>query len=73
MPDARRTNGDHGLLLGCIGPDPLRGPRGPDTDYTRNQAHQHRDRALAELEAAGVVDAEALESLRAIIVGVIKA
>jgi hypothetical protein len=42
-------------------------------DYTRDQAHQHRDRALAELEAAGVVDAEALESLRATIVGVIKA
>jgi geranylgeranyl diphosphate synthase type I len=42
-------------------------------DYTRDQARAHRDRALAELEAAGVVDAEALESLRAIIVGVIKA
>ncbi len=42
-------------------------------DYTRDQARQHRDRALAELEAAGVVDAEALESLRGIIVGVIKA
>ncbi|MGZ6273112.1 MAG: polyprenyl synthetase family protein, partial [Candidatus Limnocylindrales bacterium] len=42
-------------------------------DYTRDQAREHRDRALAELEAAGVVDAEALESLRAIIVGVIKA
>ncbi len=38
-------------------------------DYTRDQAREHRDRALAELEAAGVVDAEALESLRAIIVG----
>ena len=42
-------------------------------DYTRDQARRHRDRALAELEAAGVVDAEALESLRGIIVGVIKA
>jgi geranylgeranyl diphosphate synthase type I len=42
-------------------------------DYTRDQARQHRDRALAELEAAGVVDAGALESLRGIIVGVIKA
>ncbi len=42
-------------------------------DYTRDQARHHRDQALAELEAAGVVDAEALESLRAIIVGVIKA
>jgi geranylgeranyl diphosphate synthase, type I len=42
-------------------------------DYTRARAHEHRDRALAELEAAGVADAAALESLRAIIVGVIKA
>ena len=42
-------------------------------DYTREQAREHRDRALAELEGAGVVDAEALESLREIIVGVIKA
>jgi geranylgeranyl diphosphate synthase type I len=42
-------------------------------DYTRDQAGLHRDRALAELEAAGVVDAEALESLRGIIVGMIKA
>jgi len=42
-------------------------------DYTREQAREHRDRALAELEGAGVVDAEALESLRDIIVGVIKA
>jgi geranylgeranyl diphosphate synthase type I len=42
-------------------------------DYTRDRAREHRDRALAELEAAGVVDAEALESLRAIIVDVIKA
>jgi geranylgeranyl diphosphate synthase type I len=42
-------------------------------DYTRDRAREHRDRALAELQAAGVVDAEALESLRGIIVGVIKA
>jgi len=42
-------------------------------DYTRDQARLYRDRALAELEAAGVVDAQALESLRGIIVGVIKA
>jgi geranylgeranyl diphosphate synthase type I len=42
-------------------------------DYTREQARLHRDRALAELEAAGVVDAEALESLRGIILGAIKA
>jgi geranylgeranyl diphosphate synthase, type I len=42
-------------------------------DYTRDQAHDYRDRALAELDAAGVVDAGSLESLRGIIVGVIKA
>ena len=42
-------------------------------DYTRDQARAYRDRALAELDAAGVVDAGALESLRGIIVGVIKA
>jgi geranylgeranyl diphosphate synthase, type I len=42
-------------------------------DYTRDRAREYRDRALAELDAAGVVDAEALESLRALIVGVIKA
>jgi geranylgeranyl diphosphate synthase type I len=42
-------------------------------DYTRDQAHQYRDRALAELDAAGVVDAGALEALRQIMVGVIGA
>jgi len=42
-------------------------------DFTRDQARSYRDKALAELDAAGVVDAEALESLRAIIVGVIQA
>jgi geranylgeranyl diphosphate synthase type I len=42
-------------------------------DYTRDQARQYRDQALTELEAAGVVDADALESLRKIIVEVIKA
>ena len=42
-------------------------------DYTRTQAREHRDRAITELEAAGVVDAGALDALRGIIVGVIKA
>jgi geranylgeranyl diphosphate synthase, type I len=42
-------------------------------DYTRSKAREHRDQALAELESAGIVDAGALESLRGIIVGVIKA
>jgi len=42
-------------------------------DYTRDKAREYRDKALAELDAASVVDAGALESLRGIIVGVIKA
>ena len=42
-------------------------------DYTREQARLYRDRAIAEMEAAGVGDAAALEALRGIIVGVIKA
>ncbi|MGD0123261.1 MAG: polyprenyl synthetase family protein [Candidatus Limnocylindrales bacterium] len=42
-------------------------------DYTRDRARDYRDKALAELDAAGVVDAGALESLRDIVVGVIKA
>jgi geranylgeranyl diphosphate synthase, type I len=42
-------------------------------DYTRDQARHYRDQALAELDAAGVVDAAALDALRGIIVGVIKA
>ena len=42
-------------------------------DYTRDQARRYRDKALAELDAAGVVDADSLEALRGIIVGVIKA
>ena len=42
-------------------------------DYTRDQARDNRDRALSELEAAGVVDAEALQALRGIIVGASKA
>ena len=42
-------------------------------DYTRDQARRNRDEALAELEAAGVVGGEALESIRGIVLGVIKA
>jgi geranylgeranyl diphosphate synthase type I len=42
-------------------------------DYTRAQAKEHRDRALAEIEAAGVVDPEALAALRQIVLDVIKA
>ncbi|HEU6440189.1 MAG TPA: polyprenyl synthetase family protein, partial [Terriglobales bacterium] len=42
-------------------------------EYTRSRAASYRDQALVELAAAGVSDAEALDSLRALIVGVIKA
>ena len=42
-------------------------------DYTRDQARSHRDRALTELEAAGVANQEALDSIRGIILSVIKA
>jgi geranylgeranyl diphosphate synthase type I len=42
-------------------------------DYTRDQARERRDRALAELEAAGVVKSDVLESIRGIVLGVIKA
>jgi geranylgeranyl diphosphate synthase type I len=42
-------------------------------DYTRDQARLYRDKALAELDAAGVIDADALDALRDIIVGAIKA
>ena len=67
---------------------PLRGPAAPSAtvaeiveilgaagarDYTRDQARQHRDRALAELDAAGVVLPEARARLEEIIVSVIAA
>ena len=42
-------------------------------DYTRDQARRYRDEALAELDAAGVVQADAREALEAIIVRVITA
>lgn len=42
-------------------------------DYTRDQARHYRDEALAELDAAGVVDAAARARLQEIIVGVIAA
>jgi geranylgeranyl diphosphate synthase, type I len=42
-------------------------------DYTRDQARRYRDEALAELEAAGTVDAAAREGLEQIIVSVISA
>lgn len=42
-------------------------------DFTRDQARRYRDEALAELDAAGVVDAAARRRLEEIIVGVISA
>ena len=45
---------------------------GADT-YTRSQAHDHRDRALAELDAAGVVRPEARSALGDVIRRVIAA
>jgi len=42
-------------------------------DFTRNEARRYRDEALAELDAAGVVDARARQKLEQIIVSVITA
>ncbi|MEA2518463.1 MAG: geranylgeranyl diphosphate synthase, type [Chloroflexota bacterium] len=42
-------------------------------DFTRAEARRHRDEALAELDAAGVVDADARARLEEIIVSVIAA
>jgi geranylgeranyl diphosphate synthase type I len=42
-------------------------------DYTRSQAHEHRDRALAELDAAGVVLPDARAALEGVIKRVISA
>ena len=42
-------------------------------DFTRTQARRHRDEALAELDAAGVIDGQARAQLEQIIVSVIKA
>ena len=42
-------------------------------EYTRDQARRHRDEALAELDAAGVVDPAARAKLHEIIVSVISA
>jgi len=42
-------------------------------DFTRTQAREYRDQALAELDAAGVIDGQARVKLEAIIVSVIAA
>lgn len=42
-------------------------------DYTRDQARHYRDEALAELDAAGTVDAAARGELERIMITVISA
>ena len=42
-------------------------------EYTRGKARDYRDEALARLEAAGIVNGEALERLRLIVVSAISA
>ncbi len=42
-------------------------------EYTRAQARRHRDEALAQLIASGVVDGEAMDRLHAIVVATISA
>jgi geranylgeranyl diphosphate synthase type I len=42
-------------------------------DYTRTKAREQRDEALARIESAGIVDGEALERLRLIVVSAISA
>jgi len=42
-------------------------------EYTRNEAHKQRDEALSRLEAAGIVQGEALERLRLIVISAISA
>ncbi|HEY7025534.1 MAG TPA: polyprenyl synthetase family protein [Candidatus Limnocylindrales bacterium] len=42
-------------------------------DYTRSRAREERDEALRRIESAGVVDGEALERLRLIVVSAISA
>jgi geranylgeranyl diphosphate synthase type I len=42
-------------------------------EYTRDEAHRYRDKALAELDAAGVIEPAARDHLKGIIVSVINA
>jgi geranylgeranyl diphosphate synthase type I len=42
-------------------------------EYTRNEAHRQRDEAISRLETAGIVQGEALERLRLIVVSAISA
>jgi geranylgeranyl diphosphate synthase type I len=47
--------------------------RGGAREYTRSEARQRRDEAVARLEAADIVDGESLERLRLIVVSAISA
>jgi geranylgeranyl diphosphate synthase type I len=47
--------------------------RSGSRDYTRDRAREHRDEAVAQLEAAGVIDGEAMLRLRAIVASAISA
>ena len=47
--------------------------RSGSRDFTRERARHHRDAAIAQLEAAGVVDGEAMLRLRAIVESAISA
>ena len=60
------TNGDIDEVIAIL-------ERAGAQAFTRSQARRYRDEALAELDAAGVVDARARERLEQIIVSVITA
>ncbi len=64
---------DHALTQGTVAEIVAILERAGARDYTRTQARVHRDRALAELDAAGVVLPEARARLEEIIVRVIAA
>jgi len=68
-PSGARVKPDHDQIAEAVSLIETLGGR----EYTRSQAGSYRDQALAELEAAGVSDAEALDSLRSVIVDSIKA
>ena len=63
---AEATNGDVAEIVEIL-------ERTGAREFTRTQARRHRDEALAELDAAGVMDGQARSKLEQIIVSVIKA
>jgi geranylgeranyl diphosphate synthase type I len=64
--EAATTNGDVDEIVAIL-------ERTGARDFARDQARRYRDEALAELDAAGVVDGQAREKLERIIVSVISA